>query len=578
MSEPSIVIKIGGKDVPLRKKDLEFNMLKPSIGVVGNIENLPEVVSARPIANDIFTFQVNEASNLDKIMEEARKQGVAHHVYEVDDEVPTLFIPTDRVNVKVAGDALPNLAENIAVKFNLIQQPNISKNIVSFKLTDATPMNPLKLSIALATEAHVEFAEPDFMLKISSLIPAASMLSFFDKQWHLRSVTGTHILPNSHINVEEAWEITKGSSDIVVAIFDDGFDTTNPDLMGNIVNPCDFTNAILPNNPADEIIPGDTDAIAEEQDFHGTPCAGLAIGRGQKSISGVAPNCSWMPVRTQFGYTSQDLTLKVFQYISKRADIVSCSWGAQVTPWSQPSQTAQEVLSELIETGGRRGKGLVICFAAGNTNSPLHIKASENSRGIECYDGQGTALGRFFKNKEVHSGWPEIKGIITVGAVTARNRKALYSNWGEQLMIVAPSDNFHPSGTSTRSKYNSVNLVTTQNKLHGRTLKKAGLSDNDIDYVTLDMGGTSGATPIVAGVCALMLSANPALTASEVVKLLQESADKDDLDFTLDEDEMFNNFGQNGHFNSLTGQSLWFGFGRVNAAKAVRSASELSHQ
>ncbi|MCB0643440.1 MAG: SPOR domain-containing protein, partial [Phaeodactylibacter sp.] len=68
-------------------------------------------------------------------------------------------------------------------------------------------------------------------------------------------------------------------------------------------------------------------------------------------------------------------------------------------------------------------------------------------------------------------------------------------------------------------------------------------------------GGTSGATPVVAGICALMLSANPNLTAREVKQILQSTADK---------------VGNSWEY--VSGYSTKYGYGRVNAAKAVAEA------
>ena len=68
-------------------------------------------------------------------------------------------------------------------------------------------------------------------------------------------------------------------------------------------------------------------------------------------------------------------------------------------------------------------------------------------------------------------------------------------------------------------------------------------------------GGTSGSTPIVAGICALMLSANPGLTAKEVKQILQNTADK---------------IGSPSEYTN--GNSRKYGYGRVNADKAVAEA------
>jgi subtilisin family serine protease len=106
--------------------------------------------------------------------------------------------------------------------------------------------------------------------------------------------------------------------------------------------------------------------------------------------------------------------------------------------------------------------------------------------------------------------------------------------------------------------------------------------------VTTEFGGTSSATPLVAAVTALVISANPQLTAAEAVSILKRTADKDldlityprtppapfDLHPTWDvspvapyDDGKFTNVGDpHGTW------SPWFGHGRVNAAAAVQEA------
>lgn len=92
--------------------------------------------------------------------------------------------------------------------------------------------------------------------------------------------------------------------------------------------------------------------------------------------------------------------------------------------------------------------------------------------------------------------------------------------------------------------------------------------------MTHGMGGTSGATPIVAGVCGLVLSINSNLTAKQVKEILIDTANKADIDFMMD-DELRNNEDQDGRFNGDNQHSLWFGYGKVNAEAAVTRAKEL---
>ena len=306
------------------------------------------------------------------------------------------------------------------------------------------------------------------------------------------------------------------------------------------------------------------------RDFHGTPCAGLALAsEGYGQVIGVAPGCSFMPVRWNVEKSTQDLTLQILQYISKRADVVSCSWGMMPNPGGKLSYTVLDTIKELAESGGRRGKGLVMCFAAGNEDLPTYLSASENKEGLEYFEnGEGYVS---FKGKEIHGAWTEIDNLITVSSCTSMNRKSLYSNWGPHITVAAPSDNWHPVSPTTRKKYNSVNLTTTDNEIYGLGLAEIGLNPSKEGYVTNGMGGTSGATPIVAGVCGLVISTNPDLSAKEVKQILQMTANRDDIDFDLD-DDLFNDRGRNGKFIGSDNHSIWFGYGKVNAHAAILSS------
>ncbi|MGL4502187.1 MAG: proprotein convertase P-domain-containing protein, partial [Planktothrix sp.] len=93
-----------------------------------------------------------------------------------------------------------------------------------------------------------------------------------------------------------------------------------------------------------------------------------------------------------------------------------------------------------------------------------------------------------------------------------------------------------------------------------------GAAGYDQSDFTAYFGGTSSATPVVAGVAALVLSVNPTLTAQEVRRILEQSADK-----IVDSDPdpqlgiRMGNYDKNGY-------SQWFGYGKVNAFKAVQMA------
>jgi len=98
------------------------------------------------------------------------------------------------------------------------------------------------------------------------------------------------------------------------------------------------------------------------------------------------------------------------------------------------------------------------------------------------------------------------------------------------------------------------------------TTDRLGAAGYDPGSFTNTFGGTSSACPVVAGVAALVLSINPYLTAREVKQLLQETADK------IVDPNPDPQFGLRLGTYNASGHSQWFGYGKVNAARAVDAA------
>ncbi|HEY9807052.1 MAG TPA: proprotein convertase P-domain-containing protein, partial [Candidatus Obscuribacterales bacterium] len=98
------------------------------------------------------------------------------------------------------------------------------------------------------------------------------------------------------------------------------------------------------------------------------------------------------------------------------------------------------------------------------------------------------------------------------------------------------------------------------------TVDQLGAAGYDPGDFTGDFGGTSSACPTVAGVAALVLSANPDLTAQEVRQILQQTADK------IVDPDPDPQFGFRKGTYEANGRSDWFGFGKVNAFRAVQAA------
>jgi subtilisin family serine protease len=138
--------------------------------------------------------------------------------------------------------------------------------------------------------------------------------------------------------------------------------------------------------------------------------------------------------------------------------------------------------------------------------------------------------------------------VICVGASTSDDTYADYSNRGREVTVCAPSNGSWPI-LAARAFWDEgiPGEVGASKWYYGDGVDRGSRYQH--------FGGTSSATPLVAGICALILSANPNLTAREVKQILCQTADK---------------IGSPSEY--VNGQSVKYGFGRVNAARAVQEA------
>ena len=140
--------------------------------------------------------------------------------------------------------------------------------------------------------------------------------------------------------------------------------------------------------------------------------------------------------------------------------------------------------------GGPRKKGCVILFAAGNYNAPLNDPDNAGFQWRHPTYGLVETTGSILNGNAAH---PD---VMAVAASTSMNRKAVYSNWGKEIALSTPSNNFHPLDRQARVPGRGI--WTTDNELYGRGFTAGS-------RYTGSFGGTSSATPLAAGVAALII-------------------------------------------------------------------------
>ncbi len=434
------------------------------------------------------------------------------HVYETSaDEAP--FVPTGQLFIEYVPSAPVEERQALLDELNLQiveARPN------GEMIVQVTPQsdNPLKVAARLQESPLIRIAEPDLATsgKLHAFtLPTDSRLI---DQWHLNN-TGFHrgtnvgFLKGADARVIAAWERggSLGSPNVIVAVIDDGFDLSHPDLMGDwkVVAPKDFTRNSADPRP---------DPIFE--DWHGTACAGVAVGNADGTgIVGTAPHCRFMPIRWSRGISDKSIE-DWFGYAREQgASVISCSWGVDAKVFRLSTRMMRAIAR--CVTDGRNGLGCVVCFAAGNENRDVN---------------SATSVAGFALHPDV----------IAVSACNSRDKRSSYSNFGKEIWVCAPS--------SGAGGWSITTADVTGQYSRGNQTFEAGYSPG---AYTDEFGGTSSACPLVAGICALLISVDPTLTAVRIKDLLRRTSRQIGLADSYD----------------ASGHSAQFGYGCVDAAAAI---------
>lgn len=341
-----------------------------------------------------------------------------------------------------------------------------SFNIVSFEKCFKIKAPELNNIFVLTFEQNNE--------KIEDLILALEKLNLFEYvekvPIYTHSYTPNDLQSNQwnlyKINAENAWNFSKGSNKIVIAIVDDGLDTAHQDLepliwrnkneiRGNGID--DDGNGYV-----DDFIGWD---FASNDNIphcgyntgleHGTHCAGIVGAKTDNNIgiAGIAYGCQLMI--TKHGLPFQNAVYNAYQGVEyaiiNKANVISMSWGG-----GGYSQTYQTLFDYAYK------QGIVCVGAAGNNYSNMSMYPASYNH------------------------------VISVGATSSNDAKSSFSNYGTAIDVMAPGSNIYST-----------------------------LPDNNYG----SMSGTSMACPLVAGLCGLMLSFNPNYSVDEIETCLKNGCD-----------------------------------------------------
>lgn len=346
--------------------------------------------------------------------------------------------------------------------------------------------------------------------QLHGIVSAIPNDTWFNSQWNLKNTgqgmpDGGSGTVGCDIDVEQAWDISKGSPLIVVAVLDTGCDTGHDDLTTQLVQPDRWYNAQTGTSiPTDDL-------------GHGTLVAGIISAATNIYTPHGTAGVSWysriMPIRVWWnsGQTSSEATiLNALNFArTNGAHIINMSW-----EWEYAQANIDISLQACIDDG------IVLCAASGN------------------YAGLNPNI----------IAYPAINAnVIAVGATNEDDRRCTISDWpwgtgsgsqyGPELSVVAPG--VHTWSTDIRS------LGQGYNSMYGG-------GDVAGDYFN-DFGGTSGATAHVSGLAALILGYNPTLTPAQVRTIIESNAE-DQVGIPAED---------------TPGRDNYMGFGRINAHNSL---------
>jgi len=374
--------------------------------------------------------------------------------YDPDDEAKKKIF-TDKVNIVLKTDAnLINFANEINKQYADDLEVVFYDTLINL-MQIKTPENQRKQwadTMKTHKEVRLTFTESVF----ARATPTDPDFADAKKNWYFEE-----------IKVYDAWKISMGSPDVVVAIIDNGFDLTHPEFKDKIVKPWNVYEQ------SDKLYP-----INIEGGEHGTHVAATAIGLADNNsgLCGIAPNCKFMPIQVadENGVLSSlSIVSGILYAFNQGADVVNISLGTYFdTPILQlPDETQELFANTLYPDEAQFWEEL---YQFGIENDVIIVQAAGNQNIV-------TGIDPFARSLKT----------ITVCATNQSDTKADFSNWGKLSTLSAPGTEIYSATPN-----NTYNFLQ----------------------------GTSMASPIVTGGVALIKSAHPDWSNEKIIEALVNTA------------------------------------------------------
>ncbi|WP_294222324.1 S8 family serine peptidase [uncultured Chryseobacterium sp.] len=364
----------------------------------------------------------------------------------------------------------------------------------------------------------IDFAEPNYIAHGAGVKGADTFSTFpndsyfLSRQWGLYnngtfSASGMTTATDADVDMELAWDVETGNPNMIIAVSDSGLNMSHEDIAARVWSkPAEIIDGI--DNDGNGLIDDyrgwdwvNNDNNPTDDHGHGTNCSGIigSIANNGKGYAGVNWNSKIMPLKvlnSSNSATYAAMANSLYYAVDNGAKVVSMSIGGSST---------SSLIANAISYMKTNNVLLVACMM-NNNNEVANYPAAYST----AYDN-----------------------VIAVGSTDANDKRTQPFFW---------------SSTSGSSYGNHINVVAPGNYIYGLGI------DSNTSYNSY-WGGTSQATPLVAGVASLILSKKPALTPVQVRNILQSTAE--DMKGLASED--------------TAGFDKYHGWGRINAYAALNS-------